>query len=253
MAVQFRFGDDRIDVNVKSISDLLEVVAARLSTNQGFALATINFDHVVKLNHSKSFKAAYLAQDLIVADGNPIVWLSHLAGKPVELAPGSDLVMPLARLAAKADLPVALVGTTSRALEAAAMHMETEIPGLKIHLKIAPSLNFSATSKESDDILNKLNSSGVRLCFLALGAPKQEKLAARGRNICPMIGFASIGAGLDFLAGNQQRAPKFMRLLALEWFWRMIRSPIRLGPRYVRSFAVLPGLFVAALRLRFED
>jgi len=95
-----------------------------------------------------------------------------------------------------------------------------------------------------------LAESGARLCFIALGAPKQEIFAARGRTQVPDVGFASIGAGLDFLSGHQVRAPRIMRLLAMEWFWRALQSPARMVPRYAKCFAILPGLTIQALRQR---
>ena len=63
-------------------------------------------------------------------------------------------------------------------------------------------------------------------------------------------GFANFGAGLDFLAGNQTRAPRWMRALALEWLWRAMTNPRRMLPRYAACFAILPGQIVAALKLR---
>jgi hypothetical protein len=78
--VQFSFGSSVIKVNVADKTALLAAVRARLQAGTGFALATINLDHLVKLHRSDSFRRAYRAHDLIVADGNPIVWLSRLAG-----------------------------------------------------------------------------------------------------------------------------------------------------------------------------
>ena len=88
-----------VEINVPTRGALMQDVAQRFAAQDGFALATINLDHVTKLEQSESFRAAYAAQDLVVADGNPIVWVSRLAGSPVELMPGSELVVPLARLA----------------------------------------------------------------------------------------------------------------------------------------------------------
>jgi UDP-N-acetyl-D-mannosaminuronic acid transferase (WecB/TagA/CpsF family) len=64
------------------------------------------------------------------------------------------------------------------------------------------------------------------------------------------MGFASIGAGLDFIAGKQPRAPLWVRRLALEWLWRALSSPRRMLPRYARCVAILPGLMREAWRLR---
>ena len=88
------------------------------------------------------------------------------------------------------------------------------------------------------------------LCLLALGAPKQEQLAARGREMTPRTGFASIGAGLDFLGGGQRRAPSWMRRIGIEWLWRALSSPRRMIPRYMRCVAILPGQVTQALKLR---
>ena len=248
--VIFQFDQTVIAVNVPDRADLMRIVAARFAARQGFALATINLDHLVKLSRSAAFQQAYAAQDLVVADGNPVVWLSKLAGRPVSLVPGSDLVLPIARLAQQQGIKVALLGSTETALRAAAARMQAEIPGLNIAAKIAPPMGFDPDSPAAKQILIDLAAADIGLCFLALGAPKQEALAARGRSLAPTVGFASIGAGLDFLAGNQQRAPEWMRMLALEWLWRMASSPRRLLPRYAACAAILPAEAIKALRLR---
>ena len=111
-------------------------------------------------------------------------------------------------------------------------------------------MGFDPASPSAGRLLEEVQASGARLCFLALGAPKQELLAARGRRETPEVGFASIGAGLDFLAGNQRRAPLWVRRLAMEWAWRMATALRRLMPRYARCAAILPAELAAALKLR---
>lgn len=249
--MQFTFHDRIIQINMPSRSALLGEVRNRLRAGEGFALATVNLDHLAKMTVSPEFARVYAAQDLVVADGWPVVALSRLAGRRVDLMPGSDLVLPLCRLAAEEGAPVALVGSTEQALSDAAEALQGQVPGLSIVLSIAPSGVFDPDGEEADRILRRLDDTGVQLCFLALGAPKQESLAARGRSLAPAVGFASIGAGLDFLGGHQIRAPRWMRRLGLEWMWRMLSSPARMVPRYARSAAVLPVQAVRALRLRW--
>ena len=226
------------------------VLRERFASRQGFALATINLDHLVKLGRSASFRRAYVAQDLIVADGNPVVWLSWLAGHPVDLIPGSDLVRPLAREAAAAGVRVAMIGSTDAALAAAAAQLTAELPVLDVALRIAPPMGFDPEGEAAAQMLREVAAQGIGLCFLALGAPKQELMAALGRQLAPATGFVSVGAGLDFIAGTQTRAPKLFRVLALEWFWRALTNPRRLIPRYAACAAILPGQALAALRLR---
>lgn len=248
--MQFRFGSTKIIINIANRAALLTAVGQRFAAGDGFALATINLDHLVKLRASPVFRANYQAQDFVVADGNPIIWLSHLARRPVELVPGSDLVIPLVQLAVQLGRRIALIGTTDIALTAAAKALEAKIPGLKIALTIAPPMGFDPQGPEAEALLARLAAADIGFCVIALPAGKQEALAALGRSLAPHTGFASFGAGLDFLAGNQIRAPRWMRALAMEWLWRVLSAPRRMLPRYAACFAILPGQIAAALKLR---
>ena len=249
-AVQFQFAQTTITVNLPDRAALMAAVQQKLRARSGFALATINLDHLVKLRSSGVFRAAYGAQTMVVADGNPIVWLSRLALKPVCLVPGSDMVLPLARLAALEGVPTALVGSSTESLAAATQHLSSTIPGLNITLQIAPPYGFDPAGPAAAEILSQLAAAKIGLCFIALGAPKQELFAARGRSLAPDVGFASVGAGLDFLGGSQTRAPAWVRAIAMEWLWRALSSPRRMIPRYAACAAILPGQIIAAWRQR---
>lgn len=251
--MKFRVRDGEVDVSCTGAERLLAEVAARLQDGRGFRIATLNVDHLQKLDHDPRFRAAYAAHDLIVADGNPIVWLSRLAGAPRSLAPGSELVEPLCRAAAAAGVPVALVAGSQAAADGAARALSTRIPGLRFSLLTAPGTPFDPASPEADTLIAAIAVSGARLCLLGFGAPRQERFAARAGARLPQVGFASVGAGLDFLAGLQRRAPAAVRRARMEWLWRAASSPRRLGPRYLRGFAILPGHVLNALRQRLRS
>jgi N-acetylglucosaminyldiphosphoundecaprenol N-acetyl-beta-D-mannosaminyltransferase len=248
--MQFTFGTTQIAVTHKDATAALAEVSARLKAGQGFALATLNMDHLVKLRSSMLFRTAYAAQDIVVADGNPVVWLSRLAGQAVRLVPGSDLVVPLVRVAHAAGRPVILLGSTDAALQGAAAALRAQVPGVDIAATIAPEWGFDPTGTRAQQMLAQIATLGPCLCLLALGAPKQEVFAAQGRIAAPQAGFASVGAGLDFLSGDQRRAPRWVQRLALEWAWRMAQSPRRLVVRYAACAAILPGHCLRAIRQR---
>ena len=233
-----------------SQAGLLRDIAARFAAGLGFSVATLNLDHVVKLRRDPGFRAVYARQTHVVADGNPIVWLQRLAGAPVDLVPGSDLVAPLMALAAGMAVPVALLGSNDEVLAVAATRLEAAHPGLRVAVRIAPPYGFDPEGTAAEGYLDRIGASGARLCLIALGAPKQERLAARGLERLPHCGFVSVGAGLDFVAGAQRRAPVWVRRLALEWGWRLARDWRRMAARYRDCAAILPGLGLAALRAR---
>ncbi len=246
-AFNLRVDDADISVNVADSLTLLENVRARLRQGTGFAIATLNLDHLVKMRQMPAFRDAYGHQDLVTADGNPVVWLSRLAGRPVSLVAGSDMVQPLAALAAQESVPVALLGSTPETLARAAAVLTRANPDLKVVAELSPGRNFDPMGAEATAMIAGLRASGARMTFLALGAPKQEIFAARCRAELPDMGLASIGAGLDFLAGSQHRAPAWMRTAQLEWLWRVALNPRRLAGRYARCALALPGLMLGVL------
>ena len=239
-----------LQVTAPDLPALLADLEEHFRARRGFALATLNLDHLVKLRSDTAFDRAYRAHSHVTADGNPIVWLSRLAGRPVTLIPGSDLIGPVTRLAARTGTTVALFGATEAALEAAGDALVQAAPGLRIVARIAPPMGFDPTGPAADEAIARLGASGAGLCLLALGAPKQEIFAAHAAARLPQTGFMSIGAGLDFLAGTQTRAPAWMRRLAVEWVWRLAGSPRRMAGRYARCFAILPKEAVRALSAR---
>ena len=251
-SVQFRFSDHQITVNIPNREALMSTIQGRFREGDGFALATINLDHMVKLRSSPDYQAAYARQDLVVADGNPVVWLSRLARRPVDLLPGSDLFRPILQLAATEKIPVGFFGSTPEVLNGAAEVLHKDIPGLNIVWTGAPPMGFDPRGAEAAQALAQMQAAGVRLCILSLSAPRQESFAAFGRETAPSIGFCSFGASLDFVVGRQIRAPRWVQAIAMEWLWRALSAPRRLIPRYAACAAILPSEVVAALRKRHD-
>jgi exopolysaccharide biosynthesis WecB/TagA/CpsF family protein len=240
-------------VNVSSQDALLADLRDRLVQGAGFSIATLNLDHVVKLRRDPAFRDAYVRHSHVTADGRPIVWLSQLSGRGMALVTGSDLVDPLAGLCAESGTPLALIGSTDNVLEAAARGLAARHPGLLVATRIAPPMGFDPKSAEAEALIARIGASGAGLCLLALGAPKQEILAARIADALPGMGVVSVGAGLDFLAGTQVRAPRLMRALAAKWLWRLMHDPKRLAGRYAACAGVLPGLTGRALVRRVNS
>lgn len=248
--MEFLFGSDRVTVNVRDWSALQTVIRRKLRSGDGFSLATINLDHLVKLPRDDAFRAAYARHDLVTADGWPIVWLSRLAGRRVSLLPGSELLVPMILLAADEHVNIAFVGSSEMALEDATRAIAALSDTARIVTAISPPFGFEPDGVEAAEIIERLRAADVGLCILALSAPKQEIFSAFAHRVAPEIGFAGFGAGLDFLGGHQRRAPALVRKVGMEWLWRALSSPLRLGPRYLRCLMILPGQVIAALRLR---
>jgi N-acetylglucosaminyldiphosphoundecaprenol N-acetyl-beta-D-mannosaminyltransferase len=118
--------------------------------------------------------------------------------------------------------------------------------GLTIAGVFAPPQGFDPTSEYARHCITTIGSSGADLCFVALGAPKQELFADYAKTLLPHISCVCIGGGLDFIAGAQVRAPYWMQRWGMEWLWRAASDPQRLVYRYLLCVAALPGFLARA-------
>ena len=220
----------------------------RLARGKGFAIATLNLDHAVLLGRPGAFRDAYARHSHVTADGHPIAWLARRLDPRVERVAGSDLLLPCVEVAARLGVPVGLVGATPAVLDRATAELSRRFPALNVVLRLAPSFPFDPVGAEADAVIAKVIASGTRLALLALGAPRQEILASRLAAAAPDIGIVSVGAGIDFVAGSAKRAPLIFQRAGLEWLWRLLQEPVRLGPRYWRCVKILPRLVTEAAR-----
>jgi exopolysaccharide biosynthesis WecB/TagA/CpsF family protein len=237
-------------VDLLSLDAAVACVEAALGEGRSLALFTLNLDHAVKIRSSAAFAEAYRRADHVSADGFPIVFAGTLLGHRVSRATGADLVVPAARVAAALGRPVMLCGSTTATVARAAEALGAAAPRLIVADAMAPSMRFDPFGAEATALIERIRASGAGLVFLAFGAPKQEFFAIRAREECPGVVFLPVGAALDFLAGEQRRAPPWMRRAHLEWAFRLGSDPRRLGPRYAQCLALAPVLFADALRRR---
>jgi N-acetylglucosaminyldiphosphoundecaprenol N-acetyl-beta-D-mannosaminyltransferase len=227
--------------------------AALICQNAGSVAAqnvfTLNLDHVVKMRKDANFRGAYRRAGLITADGFPIVLACRLQGKRVSRVAGSDLIVPIAAEAARSGKSIYLFGSNSQVLNKASRVLRERNAGLTIAGVFSPPQGFDPASGYARYCIEAIGESGADLCFVALGAPKQELFADRGKSILPNTSFVCIGAGLDFIAGAQVRAPDWMQHWNLEWLWRAAGNPRRLLYRYLLCMAALPRILARAVLL----
>ena len=234
-------------INIANQAEALEAIIDAAHGGAGFALFTLNVDHLVKLRNDAAFRRAYREATFVTADGEPVARLARRTEPSIERTTGADLVLPLAEACADAGLPVYLFGTTPDVLARASARLILNTGGrLEIAGTLSPAYGFDPESAEADRAIDRIAASGAKVCFVALGAPKQELLAARAKARGINAGFICIGAGLDFLAGDQVRAPLALQRAGFEWLWRLGSNPRRLALRDAQCGRLLAELTFAA-------
>lgn len=232
-------------INMPNMASTVSAIVAAAKRGEGFTVFTLNLDHLVKLRSLAPFRMAYRSARFVTADGEPVARLAARQDSRIERTTGADLVIPLSKAAAGNGLPVFLFGSTPDTLARAGLDLAERSGGdLDIAGTLAPSQDFDPEGPEADAALERIAQSGARLCYVALGAPKQEVFAAYAQRRGVNVGFVCIGAALDFLSGQQIRAPETMQKLGLEWLWRLSTSPRRLAKRYMMCALVLADITI---------
>ena len=204
------------------------------SGKAGFYIVTPNVDHLCRIHRDADFRDAYEKASLAVVDGKPIVWATRLFGRTIkEKLSGSDLVPKLSKFAAAKGYRVFYFGAAPGVAESAANKLKTQFPDLMVAGTYSPPMSFDSDPQANAEAIARIKNAGAQICFVAMGAPRQEiwmRNHARDCNAPVMIG---IGAGLDFAAGRVKRAPRWMQYAGLEWLWRLCVEPRRLWRRYL--------------------
>jgi exopolysaccharide biosynthesis WecB/TagA/CpsF family protein len=174
------------------------------------------------------FAADLGAADVLLRDGSGMAMLCRRLGLDPGLnMNGTDLIPRI--LERFRGRPVALFGTSEPWLSTAA-----EVVGHSVDVVSAVD-GF----RDETEYVDALRDHPADLVVLAMGMPRQERVAARlvhelDRPVVVVCG----GAVLDFLAGRVSRAPRWMRRSGIEWVWRLLSEPRRMFKRYVVGNAV---------------
>jgi N-acetylglucosaminyldiphosphoundecaprenol N-acetyl-beta-D-mannosaminyltransferase len=216
-------------------------------------VVTPNVNHAVLLQRHAQFAEVYAEADIVLADGTPIVLLSRMFRRAVpERVAGSDLVPQLFDRG-RVDCPIRvyLLGARPEVNERATRAVENRWQGVRVVGRDSPPLGFEHDEAENRRILDQIAAVTPDVLIVGLGAPKQELWVHRHRDQIRAKIALCVGATIDFLAGEKQRAPQWMRRSGLEWMHRVALEPRRLSGRYFRDGLALPGLVFRELRHSF--
>ena len=223
----------QLEIDSVTFAQALARIAELVDGRNGGAVFTPNVDHVVKAEHHPDFRRAYSRADLCLADGMPLVWASRLLGSPLpEKVSGSDLMLPLMRLAAERQWRVYLLGgrpgVAQQAREKLTRELDVTIVGID-----SPVVGSDGTDTSSEQTLERLVAASPDLVLVAFGAPKQELWIDRfAERLGPVVAIG-VGGSLDFITGRVRRAPAWMSGAGLEWLFRLLQEPRRMWRRYL--------------------
>ncbi len=219
----------RTDILGVGFDDLtLEEAAAagaRLVEEPGFHYAvTPNPEFLLAAKSNPEFRQALLDAHLVLADGVGVAYAAKILGRPLKgRVPGIDFAQRLLSWMSHNGKRLFLLGAKPGVAELAAANLRDSHPGLLI------CGTHDGYFQEDGPVVEEIRASGADVVFVCLGAPKQEFwMAQHGPDTGAHL-MVGLGGSLDVFAGVVERAPAGFQRLGLEWLYRLIKQPSRIG------------------------
>lgn len=221
-----------MNVSLGAYQSFIEtIVLMAKEEKSSYYICVANVHMLVEAYSNVEFSSVVNNADLVTPDGMPLTKaLKTLYGIDQDRVAGMDLLPDLLGKSEEQNIPVYFYGGTEAMLASTESYCKKYYPNLNLVGLLSPPFR-PLTLEEETTIIEKINASGAKFVFVALGCPKQEKWMAsmKGRINACMIG---IGGALPVLIGMQKRAPKWMQKYSLEWLYRLGQEPKRLFKRY---------------------
>lgn len=207
-------------------------------------IGVINAAKVVKMRKDERLRRAVLGCDLVLADGQPVVWAGRLLGRPVpERVAGIDLMLALLAAAERQGHRVYFLGAREEVLQ----RMLAELARRHPDLKVAGSRHGYFSAGDEAPVAAAVRESAADILFIGVSSPKKEMFVDEWGGHTGAYVVHGVGGSFDVLAGAVRRAPAWWSRHGLEWLYRAAQEPLRLGPRYLTTNTVFLGMLAMAL------
>ncbi len=232
-----------------TMADTVNAAVEAVETAIPRYFVTANADFVAQAYDNDRLREILLHAHRAVCDGMPLIWLSRLFPPALpERVAGSDLVFELFQQGSQRNWRFFFLGSDEATLAKTEAVLAERYPGLQVCGSFSPP--FAAVEDwPNAEIAKQIQLAKPHVLLVAVGCPKQEYWIARYASELNIPLAIGIGASLDFIAGRQVRAPRWMQKTGTEWIWRMATDPGRLMARYWKDFRYLARLSFIQWRL----
>lgn len=226
-----KFREDKIDVlgvqvDKLSMDEALGRLMQFLREDAPHAVYTPNSEIIMRAYRDKKFLSVLNSAEMITPDGIGVVYASRILKDPLsERVGGFDLSQRLIEQISDGSYSLYFFGGKPGVSEQAKKNLCEKYPKLRI---VGCSDGYFDAEKEKK-IIEDIREKKPDILFVCLGAPKQEEWILKHKAELGAKVLMGIGGSLDVYAGVAQRAPLSFQRLGLEWFYRLLKDPRRIG------------------------
>lgn len=214
---------------------LEKALEARGKNARPLCITSANGQVVSLCARDAGVRGLFMAADLIHADGMPLVFASRFAGTPAlpERVATTDLFHDAARLGERKGARFYMLGGRQGVIEDAVAEARRLYPNLDI---CGYRNGYFSSLAEEVEAVSAINEAAPDILWVGMGVPFEQAFMVRNAERLKNVGAIKTSGGLfDFLSGRNRRAPQWMQDAGLEWLYRVMLEPRRLGLRYLAT------------------
>jgi N-acetylglucosaminyldiphosphoundecaprenol N-acetyl-beta-D-mannosaminyltransferase len=212
-----------------SLEETLQVVERFIASGRPHQHVVVNVDKLVKARKDAQLRRIINDCALINADGMPVVWASRILGKPLkERVAGVDLFEALIKRSAEKGWRLYLLGAREEVVSRVKEIYEDLYPTLQV----VGYRNGYWEPHEESNVVESVVRARADILFVAISSPKKEQFLGAYQERMRVPFAMGVGGSFDVASGKLKRAPRWMRSVGLEWFYRFLQEPRRMFRRY---------------------
>lgn len=234
-----------VKFNNVNMERAIKEIEYMLMENKFHMVVTPNPEFVMLADKDKEYMNILNGADLVLPDGIGIVIGSKIMGEKIsERVTGFDVCKNIFELSNRKGYTIYFLGAKEGVAQRAKEKLESKYENIKI--VGVHNGYFKGDSIEEENLLNEINSLKPDILLVALGTPRQEKWLDRNRKRLNVKVAIGVGGTFDVVSGDLKRAPKFIQKAKLEWLYRLLQEPKRIG-----RVSIIPKYLIKILKKKF--
>lgn len=226
------------------MAEVVDFCESIITSGRRVQLGVLNAAKIVNASKNEQLAAAIRSCDVLLADGQSVVWAGRLLGKPLpERVAGIDLFLRLLELADRQRMSVYLVGANRDVIERVADMVGARHP----NLVLAGYRDGYFDDVEAEDVALHIRRTRPDMLFLGMTSPKKEVFLSRFGSMMGVPICHGVGGSFDVVAGVTKRAPVLWQRAGLEWAYRLLQEPGRMWRRYLVTNSAFIALVIKEL------
>lgn len=214
-----------VQVDCLNLNETDERIEEMVRSGQPHFVATADTSGIAQAQSDPDLMSLYAQADLVTPDSMGVVWALRRRGVRQARITGVDLVNRMLELGSRKGWTFYFLGAAPGVAALAKQKTEERLPGIKI----LGARDGYFKPEEDETVAREIAKLNPDFLFAAMGIPRQEKFILKTKDMIRARVAIGVGGTLDVLSGTVKRAPVFIQKLKLEWLWRTLSNPKKLG------------------------